>query len=202
MVDFLYETCRKPYLVTIGAVSLCSTSYKLSLRKLSGQCLTHRTCRIRSTGNTHSLINVTSSRKRVTDRTSETRCGATKRFYLCRVIVCLILEADKPLLLYTVNLDRNNYRACIDLIGFFLVRKFALLFEFLHAHKRDVHQAYELILAVSVHVCPCLLVIFKRLPDRSGIESIIKGNFGKFRRECCMSAVITPIRIKNTYLRH
>ena len=42
------------------------------------------------------------------------------------MVVCLIFKVYKPLLGLTVDLDRNNDLAGIDLIGFLLVLQLAL----------------------------------------------------------------------------
>ena len=42
------------------------------------------------------------------------------------MVVCLIFKVYKPLLGLAVDLDRNNDRAGIDLIGFLLVLQLAL----------------------------------------------------------------------------
>ena len=127
MINLLYIACCKTDLVAVGAVAVSCPAHKLLLRKLTLQGLTYRNGRVAGTCNSHSLIYIGSSRERVTDRTAKTGCGTTERLYLCRMVMCLILKVDKPLLCYSVYCDRNHDAAGIDLIGYFHILESALL---------------------------------------------------------------------------
>ena len=53
----------------------------------------------------------------------------------------LILEIEKPLLLPSVHINGDDYRAGIDLLGFLLVIKEALLLQYLRGYGGDIHEA-------------------------------------------------------------
>ena len=121
MVDFLNISCSKSDLVTIWAVSVSSTCNKLSLRKLSMNCLWYRNSRICCTCNSHCLIYICTSWQWISYSTTKTSCCATKWLNLCWMVMCLVLKVNKPFLCLSINLNRNNNWAGINLIRFFLI---------------------------------------------------------------------------------
>ena len=127
MINLLYIAGCKTNLVAVGAVAVGGSAHKLLLRKLSLHGLTYRNGRVAGTCNSHSLIYIGSSRERVTDCTAKAGCGTTEWLYFCRMVMCLILKVDKPLLCYSVYCDRNHDAARIYLVGYFHILKPALL---------------------------------------------------------------------------
>ena len=61
MIDFFYITGSQTDLVTIGAVTVCSTTNQFLLRQFSFQCLFNRNGRICGTGHTHCLVYIGTS---------------------------------------------------------------------------------------------------------------------------------------------
>ena len=117
MIDLLYITGCKADLVTVGTVAVCRSAYQFFLRKFSLHGIFDRNRRVCCSGHTHCLIYISTSGKRVTDRTAKTGCCTTERFDLRRMVMSLIFKIDKPLLCHTVHLDRHNDRAGIDFLG-------------------------------------------------------------------------------------
>ena len=121
MIDFFDIAGSQTDLVTIRAVAVSCTSDQFLLRKFTFEGFFYRYSRISSTCHTHCLIYISTSGKRVTDRTAKTGSSTTKWLDLCRMVVCLILKVDQPLFFFAIDIYRNNDTAGIDLIGFFLI---------------------------------------------------------------------------------
>ena len=202
MIDFFDITGSQTNLVAIGAVAVSCTSDKFLLRKFALEGFLHRYSRVSSTCHTHCLIYISTSGKRVTDRTAEAGSSTTKRLDLCRMVVCLILEVDEPLFFLAVYIYRYNDAAGIDLIGFFLVSKFALGFQFLHCHQGKIHQADKFVVTAFVENFSVSKIFLISLYDRFFVIALIKLHIGKFCGECGMTAVIRPIGIQYTDLGH
>ena len=60
------------------------------------------------------------------------------------MVVCLILEIDEPLLLFSIDFHRHHDAAGVDLVGYFQIIQFALHAQLLHGHQRQIHQTDEL----------------------------------------------------------
>ena len=98
MIDFPDFTGRKPDLVAIARISLCSACNQLFLWKLSLQRLRYRDCRVRRACHAHCLINIASAGKRIADGAAKAGRRAAERLDFRRMIVCLVLEENQPLL--------------------------------------------------------------------------------------------------------
>ncbi len=118
------------------------------------------------------------------------------------MIVRLVLEVHKPLFLNAVYLHRHDDAAGIDLIRLLLVSKFPFPLQLPHGHQRQIHQAYKLVLpplkdlAVICKILPVSL--FHRFP----VIPLSKGHLRKFCGKGGMTAVVRPVGIKDTDLRH
>ena len=174
MIDFFYSTGCKTDLVSVGAVAVGCAADKFLLRKLTLQSFFYGYSRICCTSYTHSLIYIGTSGKRVTDRTAKAGCSTTERLDLCRMVMCLILEVDQPLLFFSIHVHRHHDTAGIDLIRLFLICKLAFCFQFLHSHKGKIHQAYKLVITALVHVLMCIQIFFIGFLDRSLVVALIK----------------------------
>ena len=202
MIDLFYQSGCKSDLITIWAVSMCCTTHQFLLRQFSFHRLFYRYGRICCAGYTHCLVYISTSWQWITDCSSKTCCSSTKWFDFCRMVMCLILEVDQPLFFYSVNLNRNNDTAGIDLIGFFLILKFAFFFQLPHCHQCKIHQAYKFVFASFKDLTVCLKVFFISIFHRLSVIAITEGYFCKFCWECSMTAVVRPVSIQNTDLCH
>ena len=116
VVDFLDIAGCKTNLVSVGAVAVRSLSRQRLLRKFALHGFRNRNGRVRRSSDTHCLIHIGSSGKRITDRAAQTGRSAAEGFNLCRMVVRLIFEIDEPLLILSVYIDRNDDAAGIYLI--------------------------------------------------------------------------------------
>ena len=102
----------------------------------------------------------------------------------------LILEIDEPLLFHAVHFDRHDDAAGVDLIGLFLVLKFALSLQPAHRHERQIHQADELVLPAGEDLAVVFQIFTVGVLDGLAVIAVIEFNIFKLGRECCMAAVI------------
>ena len=86
------------------------------LRKLALERLGNRFRRISRTGDSHGLIYVGTAGERITDRTAQAGRCAAERFNFRRTVMCLVLEVDQPLVVFSVYIDGNDDGAGIDLV--------------------------------------------------------------------------------------
>ena len=126
MIDFFYIAGSQTDLVSIGRITLGSSSYQFFLRKFSLHGIFHRYGGICCSGDAHSLVYIGTSGQRITDSASKAGSGAAERLDLCRMVVSLVFEVDQPFLFFAVYIYRNHNRAGIDLLGFFLILELAL----------------------------------------------------------------------------
>ena len=87
--------------------------------------------RVSRAGHAHRLIDIGTAGERVADRAAEAGGRAAERLDLGRMVVGFIFEIDQPLFRLSVHIDRNDDRACVDLVGLLLVVKPALFLELL-----------------------------------------------------------------------
>ena len=118
------------------------------------------------------------------------------------MIVGFIFKIDQPLLCLSVDLHRHYDRAGIDLIRILLIVQQAGLLQFSGSHGRQVHQAYELILPVPVHLLPVFQILPERCLDRLAVVAIIKRHILQLCGECGVTAVIRPVGVEHPDLCH
>ena len=102
-----------------------------ALWKLARHGVGNREIDVSCTCHTHCLIYISTARERVTDCTAKTCCGTAERLDLCRMVVCLVLELEEPLLsghltLVVHDIHINVYAACIILFADLHIIKKAL----------------------------------------------------------------------------
>ena len=177
-------------------------SYQFLLRKFTFKSFFYRNSRVCGTCYTHCLIYISTSGKRVTDRTAEAGSCTTKWLDFSRMVMCLILEVDQPFFFLAVYVYRNYDTASIDLIGFFLIRKFAFCFEFLHCHKSKIHQADKFVFAAFVKFFSVSKIFIIGIYDRCLVITFVEFYVCQFCGECCVTAVVGPVGIQYTDLCH
>ena len=124
-----------------------------------------RDCRVTRTGNTHSLINISTSRKRVTNSTAKASCRTAERFYLGWVVVSFVFKLNKPLFCLSVNCNRHFDRAGVDFFAFIKVGNKSFLFERLHTYQSHVHKRYYSLCVFAVNLVTCLIILSKSVFD-------------------------------------
>ena len=176
MINFFDIAGRQTDLVAVGRIAARRAAHKLLLRQLTLHRLLYRNGRIRRAGHAHCLIYIRTSRKRISDRAAQTGRRAAERFDLGRMIMRLVLKADKPLLCHAVDLYRNDDRAGVNFVGFFHILKLAVLFELFHRHQRQIHQADKFILSALQDLFSCIQIGLIRRFNRGPIVAVLKRN--------------------------
>ena len=152
------------------------TPYDLLLWELALQGFLHRNRGICSSGHTHRLIDIGSSREGIPDRTSKAGSSPTEGFDLRGMVVGFILEIHQPFLGLSVNLHRHNDAAGVDLFGFLLVVQLAFFFQLPHRHQRQVHQTDEFILPAPEDLAVVFQVLLVRLLQRFAVISVLEAD--------------------------
>ena len=121
MIDFAHMCRCQTYLVTVAGVTVSGLAGNDALRKFSCHRVSDRKIDVASSGHAHCLIDICTTRKRVTDSTAKTCCCAAERFYFSRVVMCLVLELEKPffsghLPIVIDYVHIHIYTACIVLL--------------------------------------------------------------------------------------
>ena len=180
MINFLDFTCSKTDLIAIARISLRGAQNQLLLRKLPLERLRYRDRRICRARHTHCLINVTSAGKRIADGAAKAGRRTAERLDFRRMIVCLVLEEDQPLLalgtIAVISLNGHDDRAGIVFMRLLAVCQLAVRPELLHADNREVHQAREFIRAVFVKLLSGVTVALIGCFHRDFIVSVLEGN--------------------------
>ena len=190
MIYFIYKPRSKTNLVSIRAVPCRSSGSNLSLRKLAFKRISQRYGRVGRTGNTHRLIHVTPSRKRVPYRSAKTCCGASERFYFRRMVVGLIFEKYKPLLGFSVYLNRNYNRACVNLVRHFHVVKLSVFPQFLHSHEGYIHKRDIFITASFIELLKIVRILFIGCFDWLSVITVLKAYIFKLGKKSSVAAVV------------
>ena len=202
MIYLIDKTCGKSYLVTVAAVSMCGGSDNLALRKFAGQSLVQRLGRVGGAGDTHSLIDVCTSRKWVADATAKTGGGTTEGFNLSRMVVSLVFEIYEPLLLVAVNDHRHHDGAGVDLVRGLLVVEDASLLEAFAGKGSDIHQTDKLIRTSGVVLLVVGKVLFESALNKGFVVTIVKLDIIQLSGEGGVTAVVAPVGVEHTYLCH
>ena len=88
------------------------------------------------------------------------------------MVVCLVLEHEEPVLIFSIHIYGDADAACVDLLGFVEVIKFALGAQRLHPDDGNVHQRHIALLAILIERLAVIHVALIALNDRSCKESV------------------------------
>ncbi|MPM71935.1 hypothetical protein SDC9_118907 [bioreactor metagenome] len=194
VIDFVYQPCRKPDLVAVGAVSRSGRGDDFSLRELARQRLAIRRARVGRAAEPHRLIDKRAAGERVAYRAADAGCRPAKGFNLGRVVVRFVLEEHEPVLRLAVHRNLGFHRAGVDLVGNIQPLQFSLFSEPLCPDRRHVHQRHGLsnteLFAQGEIGFICLL--------RARVVEFHVVQRGQKRR---MPAVIRPIGVEQFQLR-
>ena len=202
MIDLLYIACRKADLVAVGAVASGRLAYQFFLRQFALESFLHAHRRVGGSCHAHRLIDIGPAGKRIPDRAAQTGGCAAEGFDLCRMVVCLVLEVDEPLLFFSIHIHRHHDGAGVDLLGFLLIIQASFRLQFFHGHQGQIHQA-DIFVAAVLHkglAVPQILLI--RIFYRPAIIALVKAHVCKLCRERGMPAVVRPVGIEDPDLRH
>ena len=137
---FFNISCGKTDLVTIWRITMCRCFRNHLLRQFTKTCFWNWSCNIASSWNTHCLINIRTSWQWVADCTTDTGRGTTKWFNFRWVIVCFILEHQKPWFFNTVHINFNFNRTCVNFVWHFHIVQATILTFITTKDCRHVHQ--------------------------------------------------------------
>ena len=157
MIDFRHLSRGESDLVAIGTVSGRRDGRDFSLRQFAGQGVFQSLPGIAAAGNPHRLIHIGTARQRIPDCSAQTGRRAAERFDLRRMVVGFIFKHDQPFFGPSVHHRVHDDAAGVVFLGFFQIRQFPGLSQFLHADGRQIHQAHFPRL-FAVHVPPRCLV--------------------------------------------
>ena len=118
------------------------------------------------------------------------------------MIVRLILEVDEPLFFLPVDIHGYNNAAGVDLVGFLLIVKLAFGFQFFHREGGKIHQADKFVVSAFVQHFTITQILLICIANRLKIVTLPERHAGELGRKCGMAAVIRPVGIQNTDLRH
>ena len=184
----------KSYLVAVTRVAgrrLCGNHF---LGEFSFQRFIHAGIDVSSPCNPHGLINITPARKRVSDCAAET-CGRTsERFDFGRMVVCFVLELEKPFLGLAVNIDIDIYAACVVFLADLKIVKKPLLTQVPRPYGGHVHQTDVLFLPAEFLAHAEIFVI--GFPHLVRNERIVYPDMLDHRSESRMAAMVAPVSIQ------
>ena len=92
----------------------------------------------------------------------------------------------------------NENRTGVDFRTYFNVIKLVVLAEVLCGDTCHIHESNRLVLASNIKVGAHSCVVFVRLLEEACVRTVGNLYFVKVCKECCMTAVVRPVCIKNT----
>ena len=118
----------------------------------------------------------------------------------------LILEEYQPLLrlpmIAVIHLHGNHNGAGVNLIGLLHISQLAVSLQFSHCHQGKIHQADKLVLASCKDLLSGVQIALVGGLDGREVIALTELHIGQLRGEGGVTAVIGPIGIQNTDLRH
>ena len=117
------------------------------------------------------------------------------------MVVCLVLEHEEPVLIFSIHIYGDTDAARIDLLGRVEVIEFSLGAQRLHPDDGNVHQRHIALLAALIEHLAVVHVALIALNDRHGKESIFDIHRVNRRGERRVTAVIRPVGVDHAQLR-
>ena len=194
MVDLCNVTGSKTDLVAVAGVARSGSGGYLSGRELTLDGLFDRQQRVGSAGDSHCLVYIGTSGKRVADSAAETCRSAAERLDFGRVVVGLVLEHEEPVLVPAVNVYLDADGACVDLLAFVEILQNAVFLELFRGEGSDVHEAQRLV--VAAQLVAVRLVFSVCICDVGGLDIRVVDDGA----ECCVAAVIRPVGVDHADL--
>ena len=182
-------TGGKSYLVAVAGIACRSGGGDLSGRKLALDGLFNRQQRIGSAGDSHSLVNIGTSGKRIADSAAEACRSTAERLDLGRVIVRFVLEHEEPVLVLAVNVYLDANGACVYLLALVKVLQNTVLLELLRGEGGNIHQAEGLV--VPAELVAVSLVFSVCISNVGGLDIGVVDDGA----ECGVAAVVGPVGV-------
>ena len=202
MIDLFYISGGKTDLVTIGTVAAGRAPHQLLLGQFALQRLGCGHRGICGAGHTHGLIYIGAARQRIADGPAQTGGRAAERLDLRGMVVGLVLKVHQPLFHFSVDLHRHHDGAGVDLVRLLLILELTFFFQFLHGHQRQIHQARELVLPALIDLLPVSQVLLVGALDGIAVIAVSKRHIRQLRAKGGVAAVIGPVGVQHTDLRH
>ena len=199
MVDLTHMGSGKTYLVAVTRIAGCGFAGDDLLRQFARKRLVHRCIDVAGTRHAHRLIDISSSGQRVTDGTAQTGTCTAKRLYLCRVVMGLVLELQKPFLCLSVHVHVNEDRAGIVLFAYLHIVQQTLLLEVTGTDSSQLHEAQRLLIATQLRTN--MVKIFQFRFYIVFDERVLYLDIFKDSGERSVTAVVRPVGIEDTQLR-
>ena len=117
-----------------------------------------------------------------------------------------IFEKYEPFLgdrtIAVVHFNGNNNGTGVDFIGLLHILQLALFFELTHRHQCKIHQADKLIRTVFKDLCTRIQIALVGFFHRFPVKTISECDIFQFSGKRRMTAVVRPVGIQHTDLRH
>ena len=114
VVELRNLACSKANLVAVAGITCCCRAHNGALRKFSRKRLGNRNGWVCSARDAHCLVDIASTRKRVADSATDAGSCTTKGLNLGWVVVSLVLEEEKPVFVFAVNVYLDLYGTGVD----------------------------------------------------------------------------------------
>ena len=199
VVDFAHVCGCEADLVAVAGIAGRGLAGDYALGQLAGDGIRHACADVAGAGDTHCLVDVGAAGKRVADCAAEAGGCATERFYLGRMVVCLVLELQQPLLRAGGGIDVHEDAAGVVLAAHLEVVQETLRTQVTGAHGRHFHEAEALLAAA--YLPAGVLEQFYGCVDVRLDEGLVHGVRKEFRVEGGVSAVVAPVGVKDAQLR-
>ena len=189
---------RQTHLVTIRRVACRRFERDNPLGQLTLQGLSNGGIYVTCTRHTHRLVDITTSRQRVTDCTTQTGRSTTKGLNLGGVVVCLVLELQEVTLNLAINIYIDEDTASIVLLALLLVVERTNRREVARADSCQIHQAESFLSAAEL--CAQLLPQCHSLSERVTHCRGLNLDIGDVGGEGGVAAVVAPIGVEDAQL--
>ena len=189
----------KSYLVAVAGIAGSGSLGDNALRQFSRKSCRNAFPGIRTARNAHSLIDVSSARKRIAYRAAQAGGGTAERLDFRGVVMRFVFEHNQPLFHLTVIIHVHFHRAGVYLIAHIQIIQLTTRFEFFHRYGGYIHHTYVFIRAGRV-VLFIQLFIFVQCYAQMRIVAV----YLYIRKLCSKSgvaAMVGPISVYHFQLR-
>ena len=117
-----------------------------------------------------------------------------------------IFKENKPFLgnraVSVIHFHRDDDGAGVDFIGLLHILEFSFFFQLAHTHESQIHQADKLVLSSLENIFPGIQVALIGAFYGCPVVAFPEFHILQLRGKSGVTAMIGPIRIEDTYLRH
>ena len=202
MIVFLNMTGCQANLVTIGAVASSSADSNLALGQLTGQGFAHGSARVSAAGNTHCLVYIGATGKRIANSTAKAGGSAAEGLDFGGMVMGFVLEHNQPVLSLAIHFDGHHDGASIDFLGLVQIVQLALLAQLLHPDNGNIHQCYRALGVFAINSVASshifIISLLYGLSEGAGNNVHILN----LRHKGGVTAVVGPIGIQHANFRN